>query len=130
MLFSATMTKKVAKLQRASLKDPVKVRRQISCVLVQDLTSDQILAFMLQSIKKITPILRHLLAWEKVPSTWREICSPFIAYLSCNGVYVQCGVWNSLLLHLVVSSKVSCRLSAVVELRLWSRFPNNFFLNF
>lgn len=25
MLFSATMTKKVAKLQRASLKDPVKV---------------------------------------------------------------------------------------------------------
>ncbi len=29
MLFSATMTKKVAKLQRASLKDPVKVRLQI-----------------------------------------------------------------------------------------------------
>ena len=28
MLFSATMTKKVAKLQRASLKDPVKVERR------------------------------------------------------------------------------------------------------
>jgi superfamily II DNA/RNA helicase len=51
MLFSATMTKKVAKLQRASLKDPVKVRRQISCVLVQDSTSDKSLAFIIQSIK-------------------------------------------------------------------------------
>ena len=29
MLFSATMTKKVAKLQRASLKDPVKVNETI-----------------------------------------------------------------------------------------------------
>jgi superfamily II DNA/RNA helicase len=28
MLFSATMTKKVAKLQRASLQDPVKVRKK------------------------------------------------------------------------------------------------------
>ena len=34
MLFSATMTKKVAKLQRASLKDPVKVgkRKTESCM--------------------------------------------------------------------------------------------------
>jgi len=76
MLFSATMTKKVAKLQRASLKDPVKVEVSGSFQTVEKLL--QYYLFIPQKFKEL--YLVHILN-EMAGNTFMIFCSTCSATL-------------------------------------------------
>ena len=76
MLFSATMTKKVAKLQRASLKDPVKVEVSGSYQTVEKLL--QYYLFIPQKFKEL--YLVHILN-EMAGNTFMIFCSTCSATL-------------------------------------------------
>ena len=76
MLFSATMTKKVAKLQRASLKDPVKVEVSGSYQTVDNLL--QFYLFIPLKLKKL--YLVHIMN-EMAGNSFMIFCSTCSATL-------------------------------------------------